>query len=381
MKIDIKVVKLQEILDLSSRFVSKHSTLPVLENIYIKGNIDTLLFRATDMEKYVEIELPMNIDNEWVITVNAKTFTDIIKTIDESETVQLIIEEASNTLFIKTPQDKFKIKWISASEYVAVPEISRINSVDIEASLFSEWISKVEYAVTEKNFSPVLTWVLIRSKKYDDWNKIVFVWTDSFRLAEYKIDVKDISDDLNIIIPKININDIKKVVDYFIENWWNTIQINSSNNLVSFNFKLKDMNIVSTSLLIQWNFPEYENENIIPTKFNTKLVWDKNWINKAIRKISILTRDINNFLDISVENNKMFIASWETDKWEANTELNVILDWDSVKFDINWKYISDFIKSINSDKMNINIVDSESPIVFKDNEDKNYTYIIRPLVK
>jgi len=64
MIVKIQVSKLQEILDLVSRFVSKHSTLPVLENIYIKGNIDTLLFRATDMEKYIEIELPAEIQSE-----------------------------------------------------------------------------------------------------------------------------------------------------------------------------------------------------------------------------------------------------------------------------------------------------------------------------
>ena len=73
MKVTIATNTLQEIMDLISRFVSKHSTLPILENVYIKGNIDTLVFRATDMEKYIEIEIPAKIENEGALTLEAKT--------------------------------------------------------------------------------------------------------------------------------------------------------------------------------------------------------------------------------------------------------------------------------------------------------------------
>jgi DNA polymerase III sliding clamp (beta) subunit (PCNA family) len=64
MIVTLNTDKLKEILDLTSRFVSKHSTLPILENVYMKGNIDTLVFKATDMEKYIEIEIPANIESE-----------------------------------------------------------------------------------------------------------------------------------------------------------------------------------------------------------------------------------------------------------------------------------------------------------------------------
>jgi DNA polymerase III sliding clamp (beta) subunit (PCNA family) len=61
MKITIEVAKLNHIIDISSRFVAKNATLPILQNIYLKGSIDTLIIRATDMEKYVEIETPCQI--------------------------------------------------------------------------------------------------------------------------------------------------------------------------------------------------------------------------------------------------------------------------------------------------------------------------------
>ena len=64
MRITIEVAKLNNIIDISSRFVAKNATLPILQNIYLKASIDSLIIRATDMEKYVEIESPCDIKVE-----------------------------------------------------------------------------------------------------------------------------------------------------------------------------------------------------------------------------------------------------------------------------------------------------------------------------
>jgi len=55
MKISLELPKVLGMLDIAARFVSKNSTLPILQNIYLKASIDTLLIRATDMEKYVDL--------------------------------------------------------------------------------------------------------------------------------------------------------------------------------------------------------------------------------------------------------------------------------------------------------------------------------------
>jgi DNA polymerase III subunit beta len=122
MQTSVKLSQLNDIMDIMLRFVSKHATLPILENIYIRAKENTLLFRATDMEKYVEIELPAAVSEEAVITINAKTFSDILRTIDD-EFINLEIHNAKDEVIIGTLQDSFHLKGIAASEYVATPMI------------------------------------------------------------------------------------------------------------------------------------------------------------------------------------------------------------------------------------------------------------------
>jgi len=377
----VSVKTLQEVMDLMWRFVSRHATLPVLENVYIKGGIDTLLFRATDMEKYIEIELPAQLDDPWVITVNAKTLADIIKTIDD-EQVTLVIEESQQQMTVLSASDEFKIKWISASEYVAVPEVQSDASFSFDTSSFVLGIDKVEYAVTEKNFSPVLTGIYMRVKEEGQKKYLVFVGTDSFRLAEYSIPFYgEVKGDVSLIIPKVHINDIKKVAEYAAQHGAEQLSCTYANNMVQWRFEVDGMRVMTSCLLIQWSFPDYEQESIIPTTFTTKALVDSSQLDKAIKKIEILTRDMNNYISFQGEGDKIHLTSGETDRGHADTHTSALLEGEDFMFGVNGKYISDFLKSAQSEEIIMQVIDSEKPIVLKDKDDDLFTYVVRPLVK
>ncbi len=382
MIVTLSTDKLKEILDLTSRFVSRHSTLPILENVYIKGNIDTLLFKATDMEKYIELEIPANIESEGAITVNAKMFLEIVKMIDD-EQIKLIVDEDNDVITIKTSSDEFKLKWIPASEYVASPSIEDGKQFRISSEIFLKWIEKVEYAVTEKNFAPVLTGILIRLKKEENGNKLIFVWTDSFRLAEYKVDyVDELNEEkIDTIIPKVNIWEITRVVKFGLDKWLESIDVIISENLVWFKIEVEDYKIFVSSIVIQWDFPNYENESVIPTQFNTKVTVDAEVLEKAIKKVLTFTKAENNFVEIIFQTDGAVVSSWLTDIGEGKTKIPAVVDWQEISIGINGKYILEFLKVVEGQQININIVDSERPVVFKDILDDKYTYVVRPLIK
>ncbi|MBB1557358.1 MAG: DNA polymerase III subunit beta [candidate division SR1 bacterium] len=378
MKILVQQQKALNMLDIAAKFVSKNSTLPILQNIYLKASIDSLLIRATDMEKYVEIEIPCEVQIEGAITINAKTFLDILKTI-ESENIELSVDQKTNIMTIKTPKDTFDINGIAASEYVALPEVPQENSFVLDTLAFSKGIDHVEYAVTEKSFSPVLTGVLMKTGKGDASNKLIFVGTDSFRLSEYRVNHTNASD-FSLIMPKALVNDMRTVVNFAIGKEVADMKVNYSENLIAFSFVIEDIKIIATSLLIQGNFPEYEREEVLPTQFVTKVMLDKNECEKAIRKIGILTRDINNFIQIETKDSKVIISSGKTDKGAGITELAAIIDGEPLTFAVNGRYISDFIKNMESDTLVFNIINSQKPVVLMDKDEENNRYVVRPLI-
>ena len=377
MKISLELSKVLGLLDIASRFVSKNSTLPILQNIYLKASIDSLLIRATDMEKYIEVELPCAVQIEGSITVNAKMFLDILKTI-ESETAEFSVNQQTSIMTIKTTKDTFDINGISASEYVALPEVPQENSFMLDTTIFSKGTEKVEYAITEKSFSPILTGMLMKSKTEWDQHKIIFVGTDSFRLSEYKT-LNTNTNDFSLVIPKVAITDIKYLVNYAIDKEVPEMLIKYSDNLVAFELNVEGVKIVATSLLIQGNFPEYEREEVMPTQFVTKIMLDKKDCENAIKKIWILTRDTNNFIQIETQGTKVILSSGKTDKGAGITELPAIIDGEALTFGINGRYVTDFIRMMSSDTLIFNLVNSQKPLVLMDKDEAANRYVVRPL--
>jgi DNA polymerase III sliding clamp (beta) subunit (PCNA family) len=119
----------------------------------------------------------------------------------------------------------------------------------------------------------------------------------------------------------------------------------------------------------------------MPTKFNTKVLADKTALEKAVKKILIMTRDINNYVLVETKDDSMATSSGDTDKGAANTSIPAVITGDEQTIGINGKYITEYIRNISSDEIEINIVDNQKPLVFKDTSDDQYTYIARPLLK
>lgn len=333
------------------------------------------------MEKYLEIEIPAKIDDEWSLTVNAKTFSDILRVIEDDDVI-LDVQEFSDQMIVKSVQDSFTIRWVSAAEYIAIPKIDTENDTIVPIDDFSTGITMVEFAVTEKNFSPVLTWVYMRLLESAWQQQLVFVGTDSFRLAEYRIPYEQTSvSQFSVIVPKNHINDIKKVADYAMTQWGDMLSLKTSVNMMEMTIEVDTMRITASTVLIQGAFPQYEQESIMPTERNMKAIINKSELDKSIKKIGIMTRDLNNYILVNASGDTIHITSWETDMWDAKTSTTAFIEGWQVIYGANGKYITDFLKMVSQDELQMRVIDGEKPIVFIDPENEYYKYIVRPLVK
>ena len=211
-------------------------------------------------------------------------------------------------------------------------------------------------------------------------DNLIFVGTDSFRLSEFKAPSGIKEADFALIVPKVTMTDIQKISEYAMNNESENLTIKYSENLIAFQVQVKDMKILATSLLIQGNFPEYDREEIMPRSFNTKILVDKNLCEKAIRKIGILTRDINNYIQIETTKDSIVISSGKTDKGAGTTNIPAIIEGTSLSFGINGKYITDFIKIIKGDELIYNVIDNQKPLILMDKDDASYRYVVRPLI-
>ncbi|MDR0282595.1 MAG: hypothetical protein LBI53_04815 [Candidatus Peribacteria bacterium] len=94
----------------------------------------------------------------------------------------------------------------------------------------------------------------------------------------------------------------------------------------------------------------------------------------------MLTKDINNFIQIESQNDGAIISSGKTDKGAGKTKINAIIDGESITLAVNGRYITDFIKEMESDELIFNIVNHQKPLIITDKGNERYKYVVRPLI-
>lgn len=363
MKFECSFEKIKNGIQQVERITGKNLTLPVLNSILIISSGKSIKLRATNLSLGIEVEVPAKIEKEGVVAIPGSVLLNIFNNIFQSENISF--EENEGNLLVKTKKSKIKIKGNTPDDFPTIPIVSG-DTFEIETSKLINGIKSVYYSSSFSDIKPEISSVFI----YTNNDELVFVATDSFRLAEKKIKIKNLKEIPQILIPYKNIAEIIRVfgdIDGEIKISLNKNQISFSNN-----------NIYLTSRIIDGVFPDYR--QIIPKEFTTEVVVLKQDLINALKLSNIFSDKFNQVNLIAKPKEKIFeLSSKNNDIGENNTYIDASLEGEELELGFNYKYFLDCFQSINTDSIVIQLNQSSKPIIIKGNSDNTFTYLIMPM--
>ena len=363
MKLECELEKIKNAINQAEKITGKNLTLPVLGSILFVASKKTLKLRATNLSLGVEIEIPANIEKEGVIAISGPVLSGVFSNIFQNEKITL--EEDNGNLLIKTKKNKIKVKGQPHDDFPTIPIVEG-SVFEIESKKIIDGIKSVYYSSSVSDVKPEISSVYIYS---DDVN-LVFVSTDSFRLAEKKVKMKKIEEVPGILIPFKNIPEILRIFT----DTQDEIRVCFNKNQISFSSN----NIYLTSRIIDGAFPDYR--QIIPKENKTEAIVLKQDLLNAL-KISNIFSDKFNQLNLTIKpKEKLFeLSSENNDVGENKTFLDAALVGENVELAFNYKYFLDCFQSIGSDSLVIKFNQSSRPIVVSGVSDNSFTYLIMPM--
>ena len=289
MKASCSIEKLKKAVNTVERITGKNLTLPVLSTILLIAKDKNITLRSTNLNLGIQIDVPAKIEEEGVVCIMGSVTNGILNSILGDEMVTL--STRGETLNISTKQNKVNLKLYPHEDFPTLPVVEGV-SLNIPSGKLIEGIKSVYYSATTSDVKPEIASVYI----YPLEDNIVFVATDSFRLAEKKIKLKNMPEFPPILIPYKNIIEIIRVYDDVSED----IEIILSKNQCS--FVSKDTYL--TSRLIDGVFPDYK--QIIPKSFKTEVIVLKNDLLNTIKLSTIISDKFNQItLSVNVAEKKM----------------------------------------------------------------------------
>ncbi|MEI8249415.1 MAG: DNA polymerase III subunit beta, partial [Candidatus Taylorbacteria bacterium] len=209
MKFEINNKKFKDAVALIEHVAGKHITLPVLSSILIEVKKNIAILKATNLDVGIEIHIPVKSTEDGVVAVPAKTFNSFLSQIPEQNTI-IQCEVVSGNIQITSHKTRGVIKTVPAEDFPPIPHVENAEQFSVPSQLFVKGLQTVYYSASVSSVKPELSSIYI----YKDGNRLVYVATDSFRLAEIKLNIDIPSEIHDILIPYKNVSEIIRVLQF-----------------------------------------------------------------------------------------------------------------------------------------------------------------------
>ena len=364
MKIECIKEKLHMAVSKAEKVVSKNLNLPVLSCLLFETKGNNLIIRSTNLDLGLEISIPVKVEQEGKVAIPAQVLSSFLNNLSDDKNI--VLETVENTLKIYSSSSEANIKTLSTDDFPTVPMIDEGKTCKISSKDLISGIKSVIYSSSTSSVKPELSSVYIYSNGDEG---LVFVATDSFRLAEKTIKTRKVIDLPGVLIPFKNASDILKIFDDVDEE----IEINSTKNQISFNFN----GLYLVSRVIDGNFPDYK--QILPKERKTKVtVLKQDLINSL--KISNIFSDNFNQMNIVVKNGKNIqIKTKNLNIGENTNKIEAEIEGEEIEANFNYRYIVDCLGSIASDSIILSLNGINKPLVIQGSSDKTFTYLVMPM--
>ena len=340
--------------------ITTKSTLPILANILIEAQADTLKLTATDLDIGITCVIPVDTQEVGAITIPAKRFSDIVKEFP-LEMISITTKK-NNQVTIDSNLCQFKIMGLLKEEFPKLPEFKDQKVIKIAQCVFKQMLLLTVFAVSLDETRYVLNGILFKISK----GSLTLVSTDGKRLAvaERKLAI-ELEIDITMIVPLKTIQELNR----------NLRDDGELSLVVSSNQALFDLGGVGiVSRLIEGEFPDYK--QVIPVASYNKMKVARNQLLLAVKRAALLATPDYQAVKLEIFKNKLVISKSTPDVGEFHEELAVEYQGRELVIGFNPIYLIDILKNLNEETINLELTDGEKPGVIRIS---GYVYIVLPM--
>lgn len=364
MKIECIKEKLVEAISKADRVTGKNLSLPILSCVYLKAGQNSILIRATNLDCGIEVRIPAKVEEEGEIAFHGSVMTQLLAGLPREKNVTL--ESKEGNVVISTSTNTTLIKTFSPDDFPTIPRLETERTIEISPKILVKGFKSVVYSASVSTVKPELASVYV----FKDGADLVFVSTDSFRLAEKRIKIKDSIDFPPVIIPAKNVADIVRTLEGISDD----VRMLFDKNQVA--FESADSYLMSR--VIDATFPDYR--QIIPKTFATEVVVLKQDLIDSLKTSHVFSDKFNQVNVKALPSKKSFIISTRnSDVGEYTNAIDSSVTGQDLDINFNHKYLSDSFQSIDSDSVSISISGANKPLVMRGVSDKSFTYLVMPM--
>jgi DNA polymerase-3 subunit beta len=339
-------------------------SLPILSSILLKADDQFLKISATNLDLGIELEVPVKVEKAGAVAVSGGLLGNFLAATPDEQSIKL--EVINGNLCVASKSNTTIIKGFPTDDFPTIPRVEDGDIVSIPAALLVQGFRSVSYSAAISDIKPEIASVYV----FGDKDEVVFVSTDSFRLAEKRIRLPNAADLPALLIPFKNAQEIVRIFETADDD----VEIRYNKNQISFS----SPGIYLTSRLVSGVFPNYR--QIIPSTKKTEAVILKKDLSNALRLASVFSDKFNQVtVKIIAADNLFEIQSKNPETGENSTKVGATIEGEDVELSFNAKYVLDAFQSIPEESISLTFNGAGRPMVMRGVGNATFIYLVMPM--
>ncbi|MDD5240618.1 MAG: DNA polymerase III subunit beta [Sulfuricella sp.] len=351
--------------------VEKRHTLPILSNVLIEKNGETLSVIATDLEIQItatsicqQNDLP-----DFSITAAARKLQDICRAFPEN--AQIALENDDTRLQIKVEKSRFNLQTLPANDFPKLVMAGEKRScIKISQKALRSLLNLVQYAMAQQDIRYYLNGLLLVVEK----GLLRVVSTDGHRLGMACFPLENASEASEdspheVILPRKTIIELIKLLGDNDDEV--TIEIGQNQTRFSFS------NIVLVSKIVEGKFPDYN--RVIPEGYQNQMLINRLLLLQSLQRASILSNEKFRGVRLVLTQNSLRIICNNNEQEEAQEEIEVNYAGNPLDIGFNVNYLLDVLMNLSDESIELSFGDANSSGLFTIPGQECFKYVVMPM--
>lgn len=358
-------------LNIVSSCIKKSTSLSILSNILLVAEKGQIKANATNLEIGIITVIRGKIEKEGRAVIPAQLFLSYINNLPSSK---ITMELKEDKLSLSSGEFNAEIKCFDPNEFPLIPQIKGDPVCSFSGKDFKGAVSQTIFSAAKDESRPEIAGVLFKLEKSASSNMAYFVATDSYRLAEKKLETNITGKtSKELIVPHTTFQEVNRVVTPE-----DKIDVYYSDDQLKFIFNGTEM----VSKLVEGQYPDYK--QIIPENYSTKIKLDRKELITALKSSSLFSKPDTSEINIEVypEQKELKIVAESRQVGNSITKIsNVEAEGREEKVVFNYNYVLEGLSCMSSPDVTLKLNGDSGPSLLEPTNDKNYLYIIMPIKK
>ncbi len=341
--------------------VSTRSTLPILSNVLIEAEGDSLRLTTTDLDVGVTGTVKAKVSQPGSTTVPARRLASIVRELPSNEVSVEI--DSKDIASIRSGPSFFKILGLAKDEFPPLATFDDAKEYKMEQKVLKDALTITAHSISTDETRYVLNGIFCAFKG----GTLTMVATDGRRLAMVEHDIEfPESQETEVIIPTKAVTELQRLLGDEGE-----VKISISDSQVA--FELNDNLLVSK--LIEGNYPNYR--QVIPEEAKERIVLERETFLATVNRVSLLASDKSNSVKFIFGEDQIEVTANSPDVGEASEVMQVVYKGPHFSIAFNPDFLMAPLRNLDTDEVYLDLIDEASPGVIK--TEGSFLYVLMPM--